>query len=49
MTKVFVIRINGQLVWKAMWRGEVPRIEFNSKGAALAYIDTCNHAGKLRS
>lgn len=43
---VFVIR-DGE--WRACWRGQASPIVFNSRGAALAYLDTCDRAGKLRS
>jgi hypothetical protein len=35
MTQVFSIRDG---VWNVQWRGIVSPVDFNSKGAALAYI-----------
>jgi hypothetical protein len=43
---VYVERDGG---WRAIWRGQLAAPHFNSKGAALAYLATCDHAGKLRS
>lgn len=38
MTEVFIIRIGGQEVWKAIVDGIVIAADFNSRGAALAAI-----------
>jgi hypothetical protein len=46
MTTVFIVR---PFMWRACWRGQVSPTTFNSKGAALAYLATCDAAGKLRS
>ena len=45
MTQVFYLHD----AWRAQWNGMVSPITFNSKGAAMAYLETCNRAGKLRS
>jgi len=42
-------RVNGEETWRAVWRGQLAAPDFNSKGAASAYLDTCDHAGKLRA
>lgn len=45
MTQVFYLHD----AWRAQWKGQVSPISFNSKGAALAYLGTCNNAGKLKA
>ena len=45
-TYAFTLKIGE---WNARWRGQVSPIVFNSKGAAIAYLKTCDKAGKLRS
>ena len=45
-TETFMLK---QGEWRAIWKGQLSSITFNSKGAAEAYIETCNKAGKLRS
>jgi hypothetical protein len=45
MTTVFTL---GADEWQAMWRGQIAPHTFNSKGAALAYLATCDRAGRLR-
>ena len=45
-TYAFQIKV-GQ--WNARWRGQVSPTIFNSKGAAEAYLHTCDKAGKLRA
>ena len=46
MTTVFLIR-DGE--WQAMYQGQVARAVFNSRGAALAWIATCQAQGKFRA
>ena len=46
MTDVFMLRDG---VWQAIWRGKTSRADFNSKGAALAWIASCNAAGRWRA
>lgn len=46
MTTTFIIRAGA---WQAMWRGQVARTFFNSRGAAQAWIDVCERTGKFRS
>lgn len=45
MTQVFYLKD----AWRAQWNGEVATIGFNSKGAALAYLKSCDARGKLRA
>lgn len=46
MTSVFVLQHGS---WLAMWKGKLARATFNSKGAAQAWIDTCEAKGKFHS
>ena len=48
-TKTFCLRVGGQEVWKAMWRGQVSLGEWTQKGPAQAWIDTCEMAGRFRA
>ena len=48
-TCAFVVRVNGIETWRAIWRGQLAAADFNSRGAARAYLDTCDRAGKLRA
>ncbi len=46
MTTTFTLR-EGE--WSAMWRGELATATFNSKGAALAWIASCEAQGRFRN
>ena len=46
MTKVFSTRTDE---WQAMWEGQIARAVFNSRGAALAWIATCQAQGKFHA
>lgn len=35
--------------WHVLWHGQIAKPLFNSRGAALAYLATCDAAGRLRS
>lgn len=46
-SEVVCLRRNG--LFQAVWRGILAPHDFTSKGAAQAYIDSCNAAGKIRA
>lgn len=46
MTTVFLLR-EGE--WQAMWHGKPAHATFNSKGAAAAWIASCDAAGRWRA
>ena len=48
-TSVFCVRVDGEKVWKAMWRGRVAGGEWTQRGPAIAWVECCNRSGKFRS
>lgn len=48
-SKTFCLRVDGQEIWKAMWRGQIANYEWTQRGPAKAWIDTCEKAGRFRA
>jgi hypothetical protein len=45
MSEVFFLKG----AWRVVWRSKAAPIEFNCKGAALAYVAMCDRLGRLRA